>query len=514
MANEAKGFSEVNKLLEEIEKLQKKLLAAEIEKEEVEENNKAIIEESKLKKYLANETAISNAKLKKELHELNANIETLTAQYNEKTAELEKVKADLEKKAVAEEYAEELTDQIIETEERLKKVGNRLEKLQDGMDEIFEKFEIAKLDDVKNVYLAFGINIGNDGADGKEAERLIQAVNKSKKLSEKQEKDGTLVGETDYKNKVYDAINRINDSRIDFYYDVFKNDKEKAKLAADAAVRSVDEKYVQEIIDQERNKVKGTVKSKKTWKIIAGVAIGAIVFASAAFGVHAVTKTGPFKDRIIKVPDPIPTPTPVEKIDLTEEAQTSFSAHKNVLKVDQDAGIVTGIKKMIYNPKNGEFSIVAEGVDGDRVGMYFYGDGFTTPGDDKMTAEKLFNDLENRDAQCEIYSALYEGEQVVNIGDNTKVLNNVVTLVNKETGSIQVKNNAIVIDGDNYYVVKEIEKVMNKADVGATKTEVISNVVNRVKADKEVANKTNTATTTQETSTSSTATNYTEYEMQ
>ena len=261
MANEAKGFSEVNKLLEKIEKLQEELLTAEIRKEELEKKNESIIKESKRQKNIANNSAVNNelanreiSKLNKELKAANTNVETLQAQYNDVVSELEKVKTDLEKKAATEEqreeYLKELTDEIIEAEEKLKKVGDRLEKLEDGMDEIFEKFEIAKLDDVKNVYLAFGIDIGDDGADGKEAERLIQAVNKSKKLSEKQEKDGTLVGETDYENKVYDAINKINDSRIDFYYDVFKNDKEKAKLAADAAVRSVDEKYVEEIINQ------------------------------------------------------------------------------------------------------------------------------------------------------------------------------------------------------------------------------------------------------------------------
>lgn len=500
MANEAKGFNEVNELIAMVEKAEEERDFALLQLEELEKKEAAIIKESGNKKeqnkaLLESIAAVQKEKNKvyNELKAIQAKSQEASEKYDKLVAENKAAQTELEKLRTRDgemdAYLEEQNNTILEQERQLDNLGNRFTKLQDSVDDLVEALEGAGLNDIALVYDTFGVkDENNDGKfTGKEIEKFYKAVLKSKKLEKKQQKDKNFVGETDYQNKLTIALDKIIASRRE----LFQNDPDKLEIA----LRTLDKPYVERLIDQECNKVQGTVKTKKALKIAAIIIAVAAVAALTAFG---IAKYG--KDRFAKknkdltnentelkddnkkkddeIEDLKEQLNAKNSVDLTEDANKNIDKYQDILKTKEQGGKIDNIDKMFYNAKSGRFTITATGYNKNKEEIVNYIEGKTEEGIDDVTSAIIFRNMENGSATYNVYSAKEAKKEVVD--DNTTIYHSVSTKTDKESGMTTVTDNAIVYDDGTYYVYTESRTTNDKNNAKDVANKVMNKVSNHI----------------------------------
>ena len=501
MANEAKGFNEVNELIAMVEKAEEERDFALLQLEELEKKEAAIIKESGNKKeqnkaLLESIAAVQKEKNKvyNELKDIQAKSQEASEKYNKLVAENEAAKAELQKlrerDGEMDAYLEEQNNTILEQERQLKNIGNKLVKLQNSVGELIEDLvNAAESKDQAIVYGTFGVRDENNDGEytGIEIEKFYKAVLKSRNLENKQKKDKNFVGETDYQNKLTIALNKMIESRKE----MLKNYPDELEIV----LRKLDKPYVEKIINKECDKVKGTVKTKKALKIAAIIIAVAAVAALTAFG---IAKYG--KDRFAKknkdltnentelkddnkkkddeIEDLKEQLNAKNSVDLTEDANKNIDKYQDILKTKEQGGKIDNIDKMFYNAQSGRFTITATGYNKNKEEIVNYIEGKTEEGIDDVTSAMIFRNMENGSATYNVYSAKEAKKEVVD--DNTTIYHSVSTKTDKESGMTTVTDNAIVYDDGTYYVYTESRTTNDKNNAKDVANKVMNKVSNHI----------------------------------
>ena len=532
MANESQGLNQVNELQETI-------LELEIQLEELQKVNQAIIKESGNKKEQNQALLTSINELYKQLNTTKNEAKAAAAEKESLDKELEKLrKSDAEKAALVEKYTsdnERLANLSEEQIQTLAKQDAEVARLVDKNKQLATKLEsldaqlgnlsngVSYLEDLKLVYLGFGIDVG-EKVDRSEVVDLYKVVTKMQKRDKKAEKKAEegFVGEYDQ------TINRI-----------VENLKETRK--SPAAKDAVTPEYVKEIVD---NEIKAVQASRKTLKkvvlVLAIVAVAVAAVGGSAFGWKQyennklndtnstlVEKNGELeednenlkddnenlkgenedlKNENEGLSDENKGLTDENKnlkdenedlkdklakqaiVDLTESASTTVvKSYQEVLVSSAQGGAATEIEKMEYNNANGNFEIVVNGIDGNGEETINYITGNTDSGlGQEVQASTILKNMRNGKATYSSVAANTSEKEVVDV--NTTIYHNVTAVTNKTTGQITVTDNAIVwtVNEDGSVTVtseKASKTTEEKSQIKAVQKLVINQVSSNVKAD-------------------------------
>ena len=128
---------------------------------------------------------------------------------------------------------------------------------------------------------------------------------------------------------------------------------------------------------------------------------------------------------------------------LVQDAEKKMSKYQDVLR-GKNGGKIDNILKMFYLEENGDFGIVATGVNRNKEEVINFIEGRTeTPIKDfNNDSEKIFKQMKNGKADYNFYSALDKDKEV--LSDYTTVYHSFSTKTDVETGLISVSDNAIV----------------------------------------------------------------------
>lgn len=304
MAYNNEGFNQVNTLIKEIEKLEKKIKALE-----------KLYLNSKDKSAKAGNLVAGKVQIIKE-------IEKEFEQFKQEVA------VSKDKKTI-----DSYKAQIQSLNEKLNKIVNEKNKIVEENYQLNERLETessANYDnDVKLVFAGFGVDIG-ETLDKGEREKLYKIVTKLRKKDTKEKaKDEDSVSE--YDNKIDKIIETIQDTRKSL----------KAK-------ENIDVKYVENIINKEMNKSKFSGLTKTTKVLILGglgvlLAIGAIAGTNWYFKHQEADKLGNENTTLIQDNEELKEINELQA-DYGNVVATIEANVQNVYKNKENAEVLDGVK--------------------------------------------------------------------------------------------------------------------------------------------------------------------------